>query len=127
MPLRRSSAGSLDYEAIHRGHGVLVSAAVITTGIDFTLTDWQGAYIRVTAAAACLASWFDAAGQSITSTDSNVAQAVPAGAQLTNGFPLSPDIGADMLVPMLVSGAGVFLRVAYVTCTTTVRIERSNA
>lgn len=127
MALFLSSATEAQYQSIARGLGTLRNNAVGTSGADFDVTAWAGRILVVTCADECLAAWFIATGQTITDTDSATAEAMPTGAQLTNGFPLLADTHEPMLAPMPgASGDKVVLRVASVTGTTTVRIERAS-
>jgi hypothetical protein len=126
MPLSLPAASAAQYHSITRGLGVLRSAAVGTSGVDFDVTAWAGRIVLVTCAAECLGAWFTATAQTITDANSATAEASPAGSQLTNGFPLLAATHEAMLVPMPGPGELVILRVAAATGTTTVRIERAS-
>ena len=126
MALSLPSATAAQYHSITRGLGVVKDDGVTTSGVDFTLTEWAGKIVLVTCADECLAAWFTATGQTITDVDSTTAGAMPSGNQLTNGFVLLADTHEQMLVPMPGTGDAVVLRVAAVTGTTTVRIERAS-
>lgn len=126
MALSLPAATAAQYHSITRGLGVVKDDGVTTSGVDFTLTEWAGRIVLVTCADECLAAWFTETGQSITDVDSTTAQAMPATDQLTNGFTLFADTHEPMLVPMPGAGDAVVLRVAAVSGTTTVRIERAS-
>ena len=126
MALSLPAATAAQYHSITRGLGVMRNNAVGTSGADFTLTEWAGKIVLVTCADECLAAWFTATGQTITDVDSVTAQATPTTNQLTNGFLLLADTHEPMLVPIPGSGDAVVLRVAAVSGTTTVRIERAS-
>ena len=127
MALSLPAASAAQYHSITRGLGTLKEDTVTTSGFDFTLTEWAGKIVLVTCADECFAAWFTAINGSITDTDTATAQATPNGAQLTNGFTLFADTHEPMLVPMPGSTTeNVVLRVAAVTGTTTVRIERAS-
>ena len=130
MALSLPAATAAQYHSITRGLGVLRSASVGTSGLDFTLTEWAGKIVLVTCADECLATWHTATGATSTDADSTTAQASPATTQLTNGFVLLADTHEPMLVPMPgmtgTTADAVVLRVAAVSGTTTVRIERAS-
>jgi len=115
-----------EYTTVRRGLGVLPNVGVLTTGLDFDLTAWAGQLILVTCSGDALGAWSEVAATAITTTDQTTAQAVPSGAQLTNGFPIQAGIPTPMCVPRSTLAApAVFLRLAGRTATVTAWIERT--
>lgn len=127
MALRFDAITPAEYQSPVRGSGQLYDNAV-TTGSDFTLTAWQGFLINVDVSADCLGIWSESTGTSMTTTVNRDVGASGASAATTVGFKIFAGQRNEMVVPRTsVSSGPVYLRVAAVSGTVTVIVDRATA
>jgi hypothetical protein len=117
-----------EYMTPARGLGVLRDAAV-TTGTDFTLTEWAGQIINVDVSGDAEACFFEATGQSITTTTVTTAPASGSEAAIrTNAFVIRSGMRNEFVVPTSdLATPVVVLRIAAASGTITVRIDRASS
>ena len=117
-----------EYQSPCRGLGVLRDPSV-TTGTDFTLTNWSGQIVNVDVSGDADACFFEATGQSITATTITTAPASDNEASIrTNAFVLRAGMRNEFVVPVSdLATPVVVLRIVAQSGTISVRIDRASS